>query len=279
MKYFASQIDAEDGKLLFCHKWVPERVTRAVVCLVHGLGEHCGRYEHIAEALSREGYVVVGFDLRGHGKSSGRRGDIPSYSVMLDDIGHLVQEAQLQFPGIPLFLYGHSLGGNLVLNYVLRKTPPLTGVIVTGPWLKLAFEPPAWKIKLAKLMSRALPSITQSNGLVVSHLTHDHQVVEKYSSDPLVHDKISSRLFFNVYMAGQFALDNARGFALPLLLMNGDADKITDWQASRDFADHVTKELCTFKLWPGLYHELHNELNKEQVIDFIEDWLEENSQR
>ncbi len=126
-------------------------------------------------------------------------------------------------------------------------------------------------------MNRILPAVAQSNGLVAEQLSHDHVVVNSYSTDPLVHDRISARLFFNVYRAGNWALKNAASFQLPFLLMHGESDSITSWEASLEFAGQVNDHLCTFKLWPGLYHKLHNELGKEQIITFMLDWVKKHS--
>ncbi len=128
---------------------------------MHGLGEYSDRYKHVAEALTKKGYVLLGFDLRGHGKSEGQRGHTPSYGTLLDDITHLLVESSNHFPNLPRFLYGHSFGGNLVLNYALLRETPLTGVIASAPGLQLSFTPPAWKLILANIMNEVWPSLPQ----------------------------------------------------------------------------------------------------------------------
>ena len=125
------------------------RPPKAAIMLVHGHGEHVARYDHVAAALTEKGYAMLGFDLRGHGKSGGPRGHTPSYDALMDDIASFSQQTDQRYAGLPRFLYGHSLGGNLVLNYALRRKPDLHGVIATGPWLKLAFDPPASQVTLA----------------------------------------------------------------------------------------------------------------------------------
>ena len=134
----------EDGLQLFAQAWQPDGESRAVVCLAHGLGEHSGRYSHVAAALNQAGYTLLGFDLRGHGHSEGQRGHAPTFDDMLDDITHLLEEAARRFPDSPRFLYGHSLGGTLVLNHALRRRSQVIGVIATGPSLRIAFTSPAW---------------------------------------------------------------------------------------------------------------------------------------
>lgn len=273
MKHSEFEFRTFDGLSLFGQSWQPEDRPRAVICIVHGMGEHSERYAHVGDALTQAGYALISFDLRGHGKSSGPRGHIPSYEALMQDISLLLESANKKFPQLPFFLYGHSLGGNLVLNYVLRYKPQLKGVIVTGPWLRLAFEPPAFKVTLSKVMNKIWPSFSQKSGLDTKALSHDLEVVHSYENDPLVHDCISARMFISIYQAGQWALEHASEFSLPLLLMHGGEDKIISVEAGREFAGKI-KENCTLKIWDGLYHEIHNEPEKEEVFKFLIDWLD-----
>ena len=184
MKHNEFKFKIFDGLSLFTQSWQPEDRPRAAICLVHGMGEHSGRYVHVADRLTKAGYVLFTFDLRGHGKSEGPRGHTPSYEALMQDISFLLEAANKQFPQLPYFLYGHSLGGNLVLNYVLRYKPQLKGVIVTGPWLRLAFEPPVFKVTFGKVMNKIRPSFSQSSGLDTKALSHDSEVVHAYENDP-----------------------------------------------------------------------------------------------
>jgi len=256
----------------FKFNWQPEDQTQAVVCLIHGIGEHSGRYVHVADRLTKAGYAIFTFDLRGHGKSEGLRGHIPSYKALMQDISSLIEAANKQFPQIPSFFYGHSFGGNLVLNYILRHQTQFKGVIATDPWLRLAFNSPAFKIILGEIANKIYPSFSQSSGLDTKALSHDPKVVHAYENDPLVHDHISARMFIGIYQSGQWALEHASEFSLPLLLMHGGADSITSSKASREFTDKIIKN-CTLKIWDGLYHEIHNEPDKEEVFKFLIEWL------
>ena len=273
MKHSEFEFKTFDGLSLFGQSWQPENLPRAVICLVHGMGEHSGRYGHVADRLTQAGYSVSAFDLRGHGKSLGPRGHTPSYEALLNDINSLLNEVDKNFPELPLFLYGHSLGGNLALNYVLRRQSHLKGVIATDPWLRLAFEPPRFKIILAQITNYIWPSFSQKNGLDTKVLSRDSEVVHAYENDPLVHDYISARMFISIYQAGQWALEHASEFSLPLLLMHGGDDKIISVKASHEFAGKIT-ENCNLKIWDGLYHEIHNEPEKEEVFKFLIDWLD-----
>jgi len=263
-----------DGVQMYTKGWVPEKKPKAVICLMHGLGEHIGRYKHVGEALTQAGYALLGFDLRGHGNSAGPRGHSPSYEALMDDIAAFLDQTAERFPKLPYFLYGHSLGGNLVLNYTLRRKPKLAGVIATGPWLKLAFEPPAMKVKLGRVMDKIAPGFTQASGLETAALSHDPKVVRAYEKDPLVHDKISARLFVAIYESGQWALAHAAKFPLPLLLMHGSADRLCSAEATRQFAKTAGKNV-TLDVWEGWYHEIHNEPEQSKVFKVMTKWLDE----
>ena len=262
-----------DGIRIYGRAWNPSGESKAVLCLVHGLGEHCGRYDHVAAALTQAGYALFAFDLRGHGNSEGSRGHIPDYPVLMDDITRALDEAGRRYPGKPHFLYGHSLGGNLVLNYVLRCHPQLLGVVATGPALRTAVTTPGWKILFGRTMYRLWPSMVMANGLERKALSRDGEVVTRYRNDPLVHDRLSARLGIDILLSGDWALEHAEGFPLPLLLMHGSADRITSPDASREFAARAGA-VCTLIIWDGLYHEIHNEPEQAKVLNTIEMWLD-----
>jgi alpha-beta hydrolase superfamily lysophospholipase len=160
----------------------------------------------------------------------------------------------------------------LVLNYALRRHPSLAGVIATSPWLRLAFMPPTLKLTVARAMGRLLPTFAQSNGLNPADLSHDPDVVRSYEIDAFVHDRITARMAVSTLDAGEWTLAHASEFALPLLIVHGSCDRITSAEASQEFARQVPCK-CAFKLWEGLYHETHNELEKSRVLQFMIDWL------
>ncbi|HSR88425.1 MAG TPA: alpha/beta fold hydrolase, partial [Pontiella sp.] len=145
MEHVKFEIITSDGLKLFGQEWKPDGAIRAVVCLIHGLGEHSGRYDHMAKAFNRAGYAMIAFDLRGHGRSEGRRGHAPGYAALMSDIGKLLEETAGRYPKLPCFLYGHSLGGNLAIYYGLKKHPDLAGIVASGPLLRLAYNPSQWK--------------------------------------------------------------------------------------------------------------------------------------
>jgi len=250
----------------------PGENIRAGIVLVHGIGEHLQRYSGWIEKFNKIGVGVVGVDLPGHGRSDGKRGVLNNYSLADEMIDFLIAEFKKTFPGIPVFIYGHSLGGGIVLQYILRNTPEVNGAIVTSPWLRLAFEPPKSKLILAGIMKSLLPSLVQPSELVVKHISHDQKVVDAYIADPLNHDKISVGLFHSAVTAADYSFQHAEELKIPLLLMHGSDDQLTSPQGSRDFASKTN--LAELKIWEGGYHELHNETFRDEVFSYIEKWIE-----
>jgi len=264
-------LTAADGKQLFGISWVPAE-PRAVVCLIHGLGEHIGRYDHVANHFNRSGIAVYGIDQRGHGRTPGKKGHARCQDLW-DDVESLMKEARLQHMDQPMFLYGHSWGGNVVINFLLRRnSSEIKGAVLSSPWLQLSFEPTSWQLRLGRWMSRIYPGFIQSNGLFPEYLSRDASVGEAYLSDPLVHHKISAGLFIEAFLNGQYALDHAEKLAIPVLIMHGTDDSITSTSASKAFSKSAA-EYSTLKLWPGMRHETHNELGKEGVLDYVTQWL------
>ncbi|MCJ7446754.1 MAG: alpha/beta hydrolase [Bacteroidales bacterium] len=249
----------------------PGEKMYAIIIFVHDLGEHIQRYKTWADLLNRDGIGFTGMDLPGHGRSDGKRGHIQSYSLTDEMIDILHEHVRNTFPGIPVFYYGHSLGGTIVLDYLLRKKPEIKGAIVTSPWLKLSFEPDKFKIALASVMRFILPGLIQPSGLVADHLSHDKEVVDNYIADPLVHDKISVSLFHSTVSAARNSLAHASELEVPLLLMHGSDDMICSPGGSREFAAAAAK--AELKIWEGGYHELHDESFKTEVFSFLVNWM------
>jgi len=264
---------SRDGIDLFAQVWEPPVVSpRAVVCLVHGLGEHSSRYAHVAEAFGKEGFILLGFDQRGHGRSGGARGHVSSIDDFMNDIDLLLEQAKNRYPGLPVILYGHSLGGILVLHHGLTRKPNVKGVIATSSGLHTALEKQPVKIFMAKLLGSLMPATALASGLDTKGLSRDESVRQAYLNDPLVHDKIS--LGFGKIMLGvtKWTLENAGNFSLPLLLLHGKNDEIAYPSSSTEFAAAL-KDRCTLVLWDGAYHELHNELEKLEVFKTITMWM------
>lgn len=264
---------SKDGLEMYARAWEPEGTTKAVVCFVHGLGEHSGRHAHIGKAFTEAGFALVAFDLRGHGKSGGQRGHFPSIDAAMNDIHEQIRQGSEKFPGLPVFLYGHSLGGLLVLNYATYHKHSLSGVIVTGAGLRSPVLEQKAKIALAKLLGGLLPTMSIPTGLETEALSRDPEVVRTYKKDPLVHEiaTLSTTVHIGISAVDR-AFAHAAEFPSPLLLMHGAADRLTYPRGSQEFAALVPGN-CTLKFWDGLYHEIHNEPEQNEVFAFIIDWM------
>jgi len=264
---------AGDGLQIFAQAWEPEKPPKAVICLVHGLGEHSGRYAHVAATLNQGGYAVIASDLRGHGKTGGKRGHAPTFNAFMDDMAVLLNEASQRYANLPCFLWGHSLGGILVLNYVLRRKPQLSGVVITSPGLRTAVADQKMKIWLANFMGKLLPEMSMPTGLDARLISRDPAVVERYVKDPLVHGTATLAMAKYTIEAIPYVFEHGSEWVLPVLLMHGDADAIVYLSGSEELAKLIQKD-CTLKIWPGLWHEIHNEPEKEQVLAYALGWLD-----
>ncbi|HAM08974.1 MAG: hypothetical protein A2X05_17405 [Bacteroidetes bacterium GWE2_41_25] len=250
----------------------PGENTRAVIVMVHGIGEHLRRYLNWAEQFRNAGMAFIGVDLPGHGLSPGRRGHIRNYDILKEMIDILINSSRQTFPGIPLYIYGHSLGGGIVLDYIIRNNPRISGAIVTSPWLRLSFEPPRIKIILASVMKSILPELAQPTGLIVDHISHDKEVTDNYKSDPLVHDKCSVSLFHTAMSSAKYSLEHSGELRVPTLILHGSDDLITSPEGSREFASK--NSVTDLRIFEGGFHELHNELFRNDVFEYIIKWID-----
>lgn len=251
-------------------KNTPDKPEAAVI-MIHGLGEHIGRYDHWAELFHRQGIEFIGADLPGHGNSEGKRGHIKDYGLLFEMIDSLILLFRKDNPGVPVFLYGHSLGGGIVLNYLLNSDPDIRGAVVTSPWLRLSFQPEKSKLKLAGILRNIVPKMTMANGLIIESISRDTQVVEAYRNDPLIHDRISISLIDAAFRAAAESLENAGKLKIPVLLLHGSDDQICSPEGSLGFASKTG--MAELKIWEGGFHELHNDLIKTEVFDCIARWI------
>ena len=262
---------ASDGTKLHTQSWNILK-PKAVVALVHGFGEHIGRYNHFAEFLNAEGYAVQGIDMRGHGKSDGKRGHTPKYDAFLDDLEIFIELVKKNNPNLPLFLYGHSMGGAIVLNYATQRKSKLKGVIASAPLIQLSFKPNPVTLFLGKQLRKLVPTFTQSGGVEVNNLSRDKEIVAKYKADPLVHNKVSAEQGMALLENGEKLNQFSGKMPVPTLILHGTDDKLTSFSASEAFTKRVSGDV-TFKKYEGLYHELHNEPEKKEVLKYISVWL------
>lgn len=269
-----SSITNADRQKLFVREWLPEKDPKAVILYVHGLGSHSGRMEHWAERFAEKGIAFVAYDQRGHGKSDGKRGHPKHVKKLIEDTKMMVGSLRDSFPDIPVILYGHSMGGNIAINYVISETRTADALIASSPWLKLTNEPPKFLAKIVHFLVPIAPGLAISNGLDHNDISSDKEECVKYTNDPLVHGKISLGLVSSIFDSGLNALRNVYKINCPFLLMHGTADNICSPKASEEYVMN-TSDRTRLKLWEGAFHELHNEPNRDEVFDYIDSWLNE----
>jgi alpha-beta hydrolase superfamily lysophospholipase len=298
---------ARDGENLALYEWPLDAWAsetghrplppRAVVLLVHGLGEHASRYEHVAHQLLEWGFAVRAYDQRGHGESGGARGVLPNESALLDDLAEVVDDTRLRCMRLlqgddvyddpqpppaavhlPLILLGHSLGGLVVSRFVALGIRPVEGLVMSSPALDAGLNP-LQKMLLA-FMPKLVPDLGLGNGLDARYLSHDPEVVKKYQADRQVHNRISPRLGKFIATAGPATVAAAARWRTPTLLMYAGADRLVDPAGSRAFADNaanspaVTPGTVTARCFEGLYHEIFNETDSAPVFDTLKAWLD-----
>lgn len=279
MKY-ESLLTGRHGQLegrLWCENSKPV----GAVVVVHGLGDHGGRYESLAEAMGTKGWCTYAFDLPGHGRSPGGRGRVDSFPGLLADIGAACRTITQRFPGIPLVLLGFSMGGNLVLNYLLRYldvTHPSAakpnGIVLCGPMLLPPIPPPRPHIFAAWLTGYLMPWIQIERPVDVGMLTGDQHEADMIAEDSWMHTRITLYLATQLLSQGRWALDHARRIDVPSLVMYGEDDALIDRSACENLAIRAGDRV-TLRRWPGLRHDLFHDHSSEEVCKAVSAWLDE----
>ena len=256
--------------------WFAEK-PRALVAILHGLGEHSGRYAALAEALVARRFTVVSLDLPGHGQATGPRGDVLSWTQLREAVVPSMFTVLRGMPGqpldLPVVLLGHSMGGVLALDYALAHPRTLLGVVASAPALKSPAPPPV-KLALAHVVRSVAPAAGFPHGLPESGMSRDPQVLALRKSDPLMHDRISPRLYFAYLEARERVMENARRLAVPTLLLQGAADRVVDPTGALAFnaaAPHGLSRLMTYR---DGYHEIFNDSVRDQVLNDLVGWLD-----
>jgi alpha-beta hydrolase superfamily lysophospholipase len=273
MKHAEGKFTGAKSTELFYQRWQPAGAPRAAIAIVHGFGEHSGRYPNVVNHFAPRGYAVYGFDHRGHGRSPGKRGHINAWSEFRDDVRAFLRLVAAQEPHRPLFLLGHSLGGLIALEYVLHYPEGLRGVIASSPLLAQPGVSPAL-LAIAKILSRVAPGVTINTGLDASLISRDPAVVEAYRKDPLVHGVATPRFGTEMTAAQNWTNAHAADLKLPLLLIVGGEDKLSPPEGGRRFFDAVTFTDKQKLDYAGAYHETHNDIIASQVMADMERWLE-----
>jgi alpha-beta hydrolase superfamily lysophospholipase len=268
------QVRSSDGAVLKGRRWQP-RAARAVVVIAHGYGEHGGAYRRFAEIASeRSDFDVIAVDFRGHGRSPGRRGVVRRYDELTDDLSSVVKWASREAAGVNCFVLGHSNGGQVALRAILRDSGSISGLVLSNPVLRVAVEVSAPKLMLAKLLARYAPSVTLSGSLNAEVLTRDPELQEEHRTDPLRHSRMSAPLYFGMVEGGAMLMERANEIKIPVLMLLGAQDTVSDPAAARSFFEKIGSEDKTLSIYPKMLHEPLNEIGRQQVIDDVLRWLE-----
>lgn len=252
--------------------WLPDSNITGMILVIHGLGEHCGRYAtHFSDFYTFNNYGVAAFDLPGHGKSSGKKGHINNPFSLLEIIDNQIKIINDRFPNLPLFIYGHSFGGEIAIWYTLVRKPDINGLILSAPLIGPKDPVPFAKLILAKTLEKIMPSFCLNNGLNTDFLSRDPRIVNEYRADPLVHNKVSAKTGMMIINRGKWIMNNIHDNTGRILMMAGENEAIVNPEAIKSLAVKAPK--IQLKIWPDLYHELHNEPEKEEVMAFTLDWM------
>jgi alpha-beta hydrolase superfamily lysophospholipase len=271
-----STFTASDGDNLAVQDWpLPEGLTlRGVVVLVHGLGEHAGRYDHLARRLNEWGFAVRGYDHYGHGESGGVRGALSGAGRLLDDLADIIDSTRSRMEAdTPLILLGHSMGALVASCLVAQKRVSVEGLVLSSP----AFKPRLGPLQrlLVAILPRIAPNFTTRNGVDADFISHDRAVVDAYKADPLVHNRISARLARFIATAGPWVVSRAASWTVPTLLMYAGQDQLVHPGGSRAFAANARKDMVAVRCFHDHFHEIFNEAEAEPVFTQLRHWLDE----
>lgn len=263
-----------DGQELFARHW-PAQNSHAVMTLIHGFGEHCGRYDHMAAHLTKNGVAVLSMDLRGHGKTEGKRGGVDSFSELISDVGLLIDKARKLYPNSAQYLFGHSMGGGIVLQYGLTQSTPLDGYLVSAPLLRPAKSVSNMTRSIVRLIRRLHPNFAISNkidGRKISTLMSEQKA---YEADPFNHGVLGVSLAVGMVQAGEDSLARAQDWDHPLLLWHAKNDQLTNFQATEKFASEAKN--CRFTAFEDVEHEMHNDTSRDQVYAMMVKFMSQES--
>lgn len=262
------------GLDLRAQAWLPDANPRAVIALAHGLGEHSDRYQHVATRLVSAGYAVYAVDHRGHGRSPGPRANIERFDHVVSDFCAFAGRTARQHPGTGMFLLGHSMGGAIAFASALRLQDNLHGLVLSAPALAIEDKVPAWQQALARALAVVLPNAGVLR-LSPAAVSRDPQVVREYENDPLVHHgSIPARTAVELLGATRNFRELATRLKLPVLILHGTADQLVPLAPTRAIHNAIASRDRTLRFYEGLYHEVFNEPERDQVLADLVDWLD-----
>lgn len=262
------------GLELYCQSWRPEKVPRATLIIIHGFGEHSGRYTNVVSQFIPQGYAIYGFDLRGHGRSPGQRGHINSWDEYREDVKTFLQLISKKEPTRPVFLWGHSMGALIAQDYLIHEPAGLRGAIISGAPLDPIGVAKPFLVLIARILSRVWPRFSLPLALDAKALSRDLEVVKAYEADPLVHGKTTVRWGTEILKTIEGVKTHASEVRIPILLIHGGADSLNSPEGTRRFFEKITLTDKEIKIYPGSYHEVHNDLDQTEVMKDVAQWLE-----
>ena len=273
MREIDGQVDAVGGLSLYYRGWEAES-PEAALLVVHGLAEHGGRYADFGRAMALRGVSTYALDLRGHGLSDGRRGHVERFDLYLQDVDRFRRQVQgCISDGLPTFVLGHSMGGLITARYIEEYETSFRGAILTSPWLATAMPVPRWKVLLAGTLNKLLPALPIDAGVNEEYLSHDPQVVTRYREDPLVHGKITPRLYAESSMAMGLVMSRSERIRVPVLMLLAGDDRMVDTKRSETFAKSLKVADVTVQVLPGYYHEVLNDRDRTVTVATIREWI------
>ena len=274
MKHRTGHFQGARGLSIYYQYWEPEVSPKALILIVHGAGEHSGRYERVARHLTDHDYVVAALDHPNHGQSDGTYGHVDSFDDFLETLDTFHQQVSAEFTGVPKILLGHSMGGLISSLYLLQHQGDFLGCVLSGPAIKTDIEPGFLQMLLIRLMSRLAPR-TGVLQLDASGVSRDQAEVDKYVNDPLVnHNKMTARMVAELFRAMHQIQTDAGKIRLPMLLLHGEADSMAAAEGSRFLHEHISSPDKTLQIYPQLYHEIFNEPERELVLTDVLNWCD-----
>ena len=274
MKHFESYFKNHKKQTIFYQSWIPEDDIKAILLIVHGLAEHSGRYFPVVNHFVPKGYAVYAYDHPGHGKSHGTRCYIDRFNDFLLTLESFSGQIKRGFPNTPVFVIGHSMGGAVTAAYLTRRQEDFTGAVLSGPAVKISDDISG----LSRLAGKVLSVLAPKSGVIqlnADGVSRDPEVVKAYEEDPLVHrGKITARLAGELFSAIVKTGKNAHKITLPILIVQGGEDKLVPADGVRLFGEKIGSKDKNVKIYDGLYHEVFNEPEREEVLSDVENWLE-----
>lgn len=273
MTFVEETIAANDGLRLYVRRRQLES-ARAGVIIVHGFGEHSGRYGALTDHLISHSYSVTGYDHRGHGLSDGLPGHVENFTEYEEDLDKVIAWVRSQSASPTIYLIGHSMGGLVTLRYLARKNVVVAGAIISSPLIGIAVAVPAHKLMIARVGARMAPRLRLDNGLDPATLSRDPEVGRAYAADPLVNRKVSAKWFAEAGRAMTEMKDWAPRVSLPVLIMHSTKDQIANVDSTRELFERLGSLDKELEIYEGFYHELFNEPEKHEVFERVTNWLD-----